>query len=142
MQEIPHELVSLFEDLSHRETVSELPWRERDLRTGRRILGRLFPEIEQERGGYPINVIPPLGEPGPCRPIVLVSIGTRDGLERRILEAIEHVSAKCAGITRHVVFYAARWDHEVWARHAGSFRSLRVSSVTLKMPLSPPIRLI
>ena len=139
---IPEFLYPFLSEMERLEEVSELPWRTEDLKTGARILTRLFRNrIRGERiaiGGSEINVIPPIGHPGPCRAILLVAIGAMDNVERRILEAVEHVNVKCRGITKHVIFYAAKWDQTAWLRHSRSFTEV---STILKMPLTKPILL-
>jgi hypothetical protein len=78
-------------------------------------------------------VIPQIGKPGPCASILFVAIGKRDGVEKRILEAIDHTSVKCKDITKYVIFYAVLWDTIVWLKYVESFKKLSVITI-LKIP--------
>lgn len=90
-------------------------------------------------GLSPINVIPE-GVPGECRNTLVVSIGSEeiDIVELRILQAIEHIYAKCRDKTRFVIFWAVKWDGMTWMKHAQSFKDF---DVTLKLFGSAPVRL-
>ena len=139
---LPEVLQKLIEILESRERdldIRELP---DILKSDKKIISSLISDYEgrviSPYGEY-VNVIPPLGHPGPCREILLVVIGTNNDVEKRILEAIEHIYAKCAGITKYVVFYAARWNQVSWIQHKNSFGTN--ITVVLKMPLAPPIKL-
>ena len=139
--ELPREFRAFLEELEKYERRHEIPWRPDVMTSGRKMLRALFSETRgQAYGarGVSINVIPPVGRTGHCRSLLLVAIGTRDSVERRILEAVEHVRAKCADITRYIVLYAAKWDHGAWLRHSQSFAG---SIVVLKMVGQPPARL-
>ena len=86
---------------------------------------RISPNISRERekfgsGGRPINTIP-IGYPGGCCEELLVAVGNKDDVEKRILEAIEHCAAKCSRITKYVLFYAFKWDSIIWESHKVSF---------------------
>src|SRR5271157_5696068 len=86
--------------------------------------GRKTPSLKKGEGmikalgtGHSVNVIPG-GEPGPCRDILVVAIGIKDdNINERILEAVEHVTTRCAGKTTAIVFWAAWWDALAWASH-------------------------
>ena len=143
--DIPKELQEIIEILEHREREFEILWNPNVLRSGKKIIERLFGDIELQgiepslSGSY-INVIPPVGHPGPCRSVLLVAIGSLDSIENRILEAVEHIYVKCAGITKYVIFYAAKWNQEIWIRHEQSFRP--GITVVLKIPSVPAVRLV
>jgi len=78
-------------------------------------------------GGHPINVIPG-GESGVCHPTLLVAIGARayEDIEKRILQAVEHIYVNCSGKTRFVLFWAAKWDLSTWKQHEHSFKGVTV----------------
>jgi len=116
----------------------EEPDRRKILRSGTQIVKSLPNNLF---GGLGVNVIPPIGVPGSCHEILFVAIGAADSPERRMLEAYEHVSAKCPSVTRGIIFYAARWDASAWIRHEKSFRRFGVSAV-LKLPFMEPQILI
>ena len=131
--------------LEHWEREFEILWNPNVLRSGKKIIERLFRDtklrgIEPSLSGSHINVIPPVGHPGPCCSILLVAIGSWDSIEKRILEAVEHTYVKCARITKYVIFYAAKWDQEIWIRHEQSFRP--GITVVLKIPSVPAVRLV
>jgi len=86
--------------------------------------------------GIPINVIPPIGEPGPCADILLVFIGEADSFELRVLEAIEHCGVLCHGKTRCVIFYALKWDDAIWKKHEQSFKI--INAVVILKPFGRP----
>lgn len=115
----------------------------REFRKGERLIGRLSecPKIEPFYGRQMINVIPPIGTPGPCAKILLVAIGLKDDVKTRLLEAIEHISVKCSGITQYAIFYAAWWDEFAWMEHRDSFMKLRANAV-LKLVWEKPIVLV
>jgi hypothetical protein len=79
--------------------------------------------------GTPINVIPPLGESGPCTEILLVFIGEADSFELRLLETIEHCGVLCHGKTKYVIFYALKWNDAIWKRHEQSFKMINAAVV-------------
>ena len=82
-----------------------------------------IPRGEREKfgsGGRPINTIP-IGYPGGCYRELLVAVGNKDDVEKRVLEAIEHCTAKCRRITKYVLFYAFKWDSIIWEAHKSSF---------------------
>ena len=89
----------------------------------------------------PVNVIPRVGDPGPCTETLLVFIGSADIFELRLLEAIEHSGALCRNTTKYVIFYALKWDDVVWKRHEQSFKMINVA-VFLKPFGRPPARLL
>jgi hypothetical protein len=91
--------------------------------------------------GVPVNVIPPIGEPGPCTEILLVFIGKTDNFEVRVLEAIEHSGVLCYRTTKYVIFYALKWDDVVWKRHEQTFKKINVT-VFLKPFGRPPTRIL
>ena len=77
--------------------------------------------------GYPINVIPE-GESGECHDKLIVAIGNRRGedIEKRILQALEHVHIKCPGRTNTVIFWTAKWDISIWSEKKHSFSGVKV----------------
>ena len=107
-------------------------------RRGEDIVERIFRD-RNYYGGQPINVIPG-GVPGKCERVLIVAVGSRtyEDVERRILQAIEHIHVKCSGITSYVIFWAAKWDSTAWMEHAGSFRNI---TVILKSFRANPTRL-
>ena len=125
------ELTAYFE-----EGLRDEPDRWKELRRGTQIVESL-PNF----GRPNVNVIPSTGVPSHCHKILFVAIGAADSSERRMLEAYEHISAKCPSATRGIIFYAARWDALAWIRHEQSFRRFDVSAV-LKLPFMKPQRLI
>jgi len=78
-------------------------------------------------GTIPANVIPN-GVPDKCRQVLIVAIGSSrfESVEKCILQAIEHIYANCMGITKYVIFWAAKWDVSAWIEHANSFKNVTV----------------
>jgi len=132
-REFPKALVAAANELTtylEENLREEAGWKR--LRSGTQIVKSI-----SKPGAEIVNVIPPIGVPGRCRRILFVAIGAADSPEKRILEAYEHVSAKCPMQTLGVIFYAVRWDALAWIRHEPSFRRLGVS-VVVKFPLMAP----
>ena len=77
------------------------------------------------RLGLRINTIP-WGTPDSCHEILLVAIGSNpsENLEFRVLQAVEHVWAKCRRDCKFVIFWAGQWDAQIWKRHSGSFEDV------------------
>lgn len=114
-----------------RDLLGSLSEREGDIResgswdTGEEIAESTF---NDESSFDNINVIPS-DNPGSCQSTLLVIIGAKDSdrtIDNRILEAIEHIYVKCPGITRSVVFWAAKWNSQVWSKRNSSFRKVTV----------------
>lgn len=111
-----------------------------ELNRAKRISGKEVIDRILDKGDGGVNVIPG-GNPGRCRGTLVVAIGTNEGIERRILEAIEHVGVSCRGINKNVIFIAFNWNYGAWLRHEGSFRALSLT-VHLFVPPNPaPTRL-
>jgi hypothetical protein len=133
---IPQDVAGILTSLSEMEgTFLEEP---DTCRRGEDIVRRIFHE-RRFCAGQPINVIPG-GVPGKCEPILIVAVGSRtyEDVQKRILQAIEHIHVKCSGITKYVVFWAAKWDSTAWMEHAGSFKNI---TVILKLFRVNPTRL-
>jgi hypothetical protein len=86
-------------------------------------------------GGY--NVIPS-DVKGPCYPLLVTAIGSEDDVESRILQASRHVENACAGITRTVIFLAAKWDAGAWIKNYDHFADIETH---LYLFFAEPIRL-
>jgi len=133
------DLSQFLEWLNDIERRLDIPWDKQAMNSGKRIVEKIF---DRDGGsGMPVNVIPPVGRLGGCERILFVAIGGRDNVKRRILEAIEHIAAKCPNRTKYVVFYCAKWDHVTWLEHMDSFRRFGVV-VVKKEFLLRPIRLL
>ncbi len=89
---------------------------------GEDIIGRAFRDRNIEGS---INVIPG-GKPGKCHTSLLVAIGRRtyEDIEKRILQAADHIHTRCPGVTQFVIFWAVKWDYFLWMSHASSFRGV------------------
>ena len=134
--EIPEGLGDLLDELGRilSELASEMPGE-------KRVSGKdLVEAISGLRTGRRINVIPG-GTPGSCQRDLVAAIGDRDGVEKRILQAIEHVLARCMGITVNVVIIALNWNYGIWNKHRDSFAGKGVN-VILLMPRTGAIRLV
>lgn len=109
-----------------REILASLDAIERDVIREPTVLGRGETLVKETLSSvsHSVNVIPG-GVPGPCHRILIVVIGSsgNEDVEKRILEAVEHVFAKCRE-TRFVIFWAAQWIGTAWMRHADSFRNV------------------
>ena len=100
-REIPEELGDLLDELGR--MLSGLA---SNMLAGKSVSGKdVVDAISGLRTGQRINVIPG-GIPGSCHRDLVVAIGTRDAVEKRILQAMEHVLAECMGITVNVVITA------------------------------------
>ncbi|MHB1806508.1 MAG: hypothetical protein ACYCR2_05845 [Thermoplasmataceae archaeon] len=135
-REIPEGLGDLLDELSMilSGLASNMP-------TGKTVSGKdLVDAFSGLRTGQRINVIPG-GTPGSCHWDLVVAIGARDSVEKRILQAIEHVLARCMGITVNVVIAALSWNSEIWNKHKNSFARKSVN-VILLMPETGAIRLV
>jgi len=89
--------------------------------------------FEETGYGIPVNIIPWDIE-GVCHKTLIVCVGYSDDKEKRILEAYEHISAKCPD-TENVVFFAAAWDGLDWEGHSRQFRKV---NPILKMFFADP----
>ena len=132
MMDLPPELQSVFEHLSAAfYGFEENPW---GSGTGGSIIEAFFPA-----GDSPgVNVIPG-GVRGPCRPMLVVALGSNDPdhmLGDRLKEAVEHVRKKCKE-TELVVFCAMWWSAREWALCRWEFRQLGIRCV-LMMPYIEP----
>ena len=135
-REIPEGLGDLLDELSMilSGLASNMP-------AGKTVSGKdLVDAFSGLRMGQLINVIPG-GTPGSCHRDLVVAIGTRDSVEKRILQAIEHVLARCMGITKNVVITALKWNYGIWSKHRNSFARNGVN-VILLMPETGAIRLV
>jgi hypothetical protein len=116
LSELESELSNLFEeDLSELDSAEDIIKRVFDGQLDTGVLGS-------------VNIIP-FDNPGQCCSTLLVIIGAKDSdrtIDTRILEAIEHLYAKCPGKTTNVVFWAAKWNSQVWAKHNRSFGQITV----------------
>jgi hypothetical protein len=83
-------------------------------------------ELEGVIVGHPFNVIPWGIPTAQCHSTLVVGVGYNDDAEKRILEAYEHISAKCPN-TKYVIFLAAAWYGLSWKRHSSQFR--RVTAI-------------
>ena len=133
------DLTQFLEWLDSIERRLEIPWDRRAIASGKGIVEKIF--ARGGGSGISVNVIPPVGRPGGCERILFVAIGAKDSIEKRVLEAIEHIAAKCPNRTKYVVFYCAKWNHAAWLKHMDSFRRLGVVVVKKEL-LSRPIRLL
>jgi hypothetical protein len=79
----------------------------------------------------------PASEPEKCERILFVGVGSRDKVEIRIFQAIEHIH-NCSGVTDVVIFWAATWDTDAWMQHLRTFKDV---TVILKLFHAEPIRL-
>lgn len=98
-------------------------------------MGKLVPLVR-------VNVIPG-GATGECRLTLVVYIGDYDEdlvLENRVLEALQHVSVLCKGMTRYVIFYATWWSGLVWKNRAASFKKVGATCI-LRIYHCPPLLL-
>ena len=84
-------------------------------------------------GGNAVNVIPG-GVPGGCHSVLVAAIGSRESVENRIYQAIEHTGAKCRAITKNVVFVALKWNQSTWLKHKASFANLGVHVFLIMAP--------
>lgn len=72
-----------------------------------------------------INTIP-WGTPDSCYNTLLVAIGSNpsEDAEFRVLQAVEHIWAKCGHECKFVIFWVGQWDAQIWKRHSNSFRDV------------------
>jgi hypothetical protein len=137
LRNLPDELRALLADLgSMDEDVQENP---RGFSNGKRVIERIFGNQGPGSNAH-LNVIPSVGVPGPCMPILFVAIGHSDDVTARLQEAIEHLAVKCPGRTDAVLIYALWWSSIKWAERRPSFHRLG-TPVLLKMPFQQPSRL-
>jgi len=98
-----------------------------ELDSGEDIAKRVF-DGELDRGIFGnINIIP-FDNPGQCCTTLLVIIGAKDSdrtIETRILKAVEHIHVDCPRTT-NVIFWAVKWNAQVWANHNRSFKQVTV----------------
>ena len=81
-----------------------------------------------------INIIPS-DKVGDCAQTLIVCVGTGDDVEKRILEAVEHISPQhCGNTTHNVLFWSASWSSDAWLRHAKSFYDGQVYQKVVKGP--------
>lgn len=89
-------------------------------------LKRRFAGTHQWEGYFthPVNVLPKedIKSTGQCCDTLYVAIGTKDKVNVRILEAVEHL--KLCPETKHVVFHAAKWNAAEWLNHKDSFKGV------------------
>jgi len=88
--------------------------------------GSITKELEGDYVGQAVNVIPWGTPTTQCYSTLVVGVGYNDDVEKRILEAYEHISAKCPN-TRYVIFWAAAWYGLSWKRHSRHFK--RVTAI-------------
>lgn len=129
---MPDEIAGVLEGLTKRERVfeqdPEIPKSAED------IIQKGLPG--DSISNYPVNVIP--GDtPGKCRDVLIVAVGSAqqskyEYVDRRILQAIEHVYAKCPQDTKFVIFWTENWDTTTWRNHVDSFKGKGVT-VVLKL---------
>ena len=130
--DIPGEIKNILNTLSKMERiVLEDP---RTYQSGENIVNKIFHNGEYRKyqgQGQEINVIPG-GVSDGCQLVLLVAIGERrsEDVEKRILQAIEHINVKCSGTTKYVIFWAAKWESTAWMKHRDSFRN---GTVILKL---------
>lgn len=132
MMDLPRELQSVLDDLSGAfDGFEENP---RGSGTGGSIIKKCFPA-----GGSPrVNVIPQ-GVPGPCRPMLVVAIGSNDPdymLGLRLEQAVAHAREICKR-TRLVVFCAMWWSAKEWSLSRRAFHELGIPCVLI-MPYIEP----
>jgi hypothetical protein len=119
MENINQDIRGLLASLSECETdISKDP---KVLRTAKKIVENMPDSILDSQ----INIYPG-GIPGRCHDTLLVVIGENDDVEKNVLQAVEHVSAKCRGITTNVIFWAVWWSSFHWPDHKASFRGINV----------------
>ena len=122
--DVPPDIARILDSLGEMEDIlSEEP---NTCRKGEDIARRIFGE-NGYFNGEDINAIP-CDVPGKCKRVLVVVIGSRtyEDVEKRILQAIEHINVKCPGITRYVIFWALKWDSKAWIKHANSFSNVTV----------------
>jgi len=100
------------------------------LKTAKKIVESMPDSILHSR----INIYPG-GIPSTCHDTLLVVIGENDDVEKSVLQAVEHISARCRGITTNVIFWAVCWSSAHWPDHKASFRGI---SVVLKVFFADP----
>ena len=104
------------------------------------IVKRLFPPNSDL--GHAVNVIP--GQiRGECRPILIVVIGWNYSSEKGLIQSLEksvEQVRRCAGVTKHVIFYAQWWDFAIWSKRRGDFEKTKVKSI-LRPPFQEPLDL-
>lgn len=83
------------------------------------------------------NVIPG-GVPGGCHETLVVAIGHRDDVEKRILQALAHVNIICKDRTKYIVFWAVVWDTLAWKKYREGFKNV---TTILQPHLAEPITL-
>ena len=121
------ELQRLLKALNEREAglFDEIEGNLDELDSAEDIIKRVFNDTEVLGS---VNIIP-FNNPGQCCSTLVVIIGAKDSdrtIDTRILEAIEHQYAKCPGKTTNVVFWAAKWNSQVWAKRNRSFKQVTV----------------
>ena len=106
---------------------------------GKEIVKRFLLDRKFLHDTTTVNLIP-MGRPGHCHQSILVVIGSNDfdKVEMRILEALEHLYAKCPEVTEFVVFWAVTWNGEAWSKHSRYFDHCLVM---LKIFGAPPVSL-
>lgn len=114
---LPHDLGDLLGSLS--ESEDGLLKNPRKCASGKSIAK----ELDRNFGGQPFNVIPWGIPTSNCYGTLVVGVGYNDDVEKRILEAYEHVSVKCRN-TRYVIFWAAAWNGLSWRSHMIMFRGV------------------
>lgn len=151
-EEIPEDMLPILrvleelDEIKRRELYGEgIVMRERRRLTGEQIVMNIRergfkPSLTHPRG-ISINIIPPVGEKGPCADTLLVVIGETDSFKVRVLEAIEHCGVICSGRTKRVIFYAFKWNDVEWKKHEESFKLLG-TVVVLKPFGRPPVRVL
>lgn len=116
--DIPNDIANILGILSNTESIFlENP---RTYQRGEDMIDSLRNSYQGQR----INVIPD-GMSGECQQVLLVAIGKRkdEDVEKRILQAIEHINVRCLGITKYVIFWAAKWESMAWMKHRDSFKN-------------------
>ncbi len=127
--DIPSELRDAIETVENLERQKEITHDRQAYSTGTRIINTLFPEeikgterLDKGAGKGAIMNIIPKGRPGVCRETLLVAVGWNEALEKPILEAIVHLTSRCRGTTKYVIFYAGWWSSKIWSEYKSDFQ--------------------
>jgi hypothetical protein len=79
---------------------------------------RLIDILTSRRVGRGINIIP--GSHGDvCTKALVVIVGPKTDIEKRLLEAANHVNHICRGTTKQVVILSFIWNEVIWDEFLG-----------------------
>jgi hypothetical protein len=99
---------------------------------GNRVLDAvLYDEDTAIMAGIEVNTVPRRRKSNSaCMPILVVAIGSKEGVDGIIQKAAKHISVDCPGATKVVIFWTTKWDSLKWIKNADSFQG---TSVYLKL---------